>query len=55
VQPQGRYWHETRPERFVVECKARNGEKPHVPATQERKAWDDLPPQASSAEGDETP
>jgi hypothetical protein len=36
VKTQERYGYETGPERQKVECKAQNGEKPHVPATRER-------------------
>jgi hypothetical protein len=43
AQPQGRSRHETRPEGFGAECKARSGEEPNVPATRVRQARDDLP------------
>jgi hypothetical protein len=44
VKTQERYGYETGPERQRAECKAHNGEKPHVPATRVRKTRDDLPP-----------
>jgi hypothetical protein len=55
VKSHERYGHETRLERREVECKARNGEKPRVPATRVRQTRDDLPPLASCAVGDEDP